>query len=152
MALLSKFMERIKNRINKIEDSSENDIDLNSIFFCEFIDPKNINLHLDEAHNLSLGNKLAFLHDALKTLAFLLGNNSKFVEVETIHAISWIISTHPKIIEHLGFTVSDDVDEANQFRDMYKKRIKNIDPDKRGIEPGYAHVSRDKFLELYGDQ
>ena len=67
---------------------------------------------------------------------------------------------NPKLLERLGFTVAEDEDSWKSEAREYKSRITDEMKSWRGrekfkkskdIEPGHAQISREHFIELYGN-
>lgn len=114
-------------------------------------------LHISEAYDESgqksdLGEKLRLLHEGFKKFAHLLQTNEKFSHIDKITAISWIVVEHPKLVERFGFTIDNSIDDYESRRWEYKKRTGSIKASKILKKPGFAYMTRDKFLELYGEK
>lgn len=135
------FMERpVISRIN----------DLLGFEFNE--DLKQIDIHIANQKDKPLGEKLRLLREGFRELADFLKHKS---EIEKINATSWIVKEHPKLLERLGFTIVDRSLEAWHRKREYKKRLgvgSSVPEDKKDTKPGYAFISREKFVELYGKE
>lgn len=72
----------------------------------------------------------SLLKDGLSKLAEMIKLDPKLSSIKNIKGISWMVFSHPKFINELGF------------------EIESIDDDKK---EGTASISREKLLEIYGE-
>ncbi|HEV7701887.1 MAG TPA: hypothetical protein VGO63_00350 [Candidatus Paceibacterota bacterium] len=128
---------------------------LDGVFNYRMENPETISLHLGKAYETTVGEKLRALRNAFSMLARQLKNNRPHLtEVKTITATSWLVTERPKILEMLGFTIDNTTEEAKRAIKAYKNSIfkskgSSIPENKRDIPASYAHINKDKFIELY---
>lgn len=119
-----------------------------------------ISLHVgidDESEgDYTTGDKMRLMRQGLARVAAMLVLQSELKEVEKISATSWIVTKNPKLMEALGFTIDDSSPDAMRMKNKYKGHVKmrksNVRKEHRDIEPSYAYITKDKFLELYNPE
>lgn len=149
-------MEKLKNFSNPLESNS---LQFNEFLGYELESKDQISLHLLHGSNgKNFGEKLTLWKDGFKTLTRLLLGMDELKNVKYITATSWLVTDKPRLIKRLGFTIVDGPSKTvNKYKEKYKERISKLGDDIRefyhpDIEPGYAYISRDRFIELYADK
>lgn len=129
------------------------DIELNEMLSVEIRGGGELWFHVDDVRDFGLAEKIGMLRDGFQKLAGLLRNNY-FGEIDIISGASWIITKNPGLIRRLGFTIDNEAEGAPSAISNYKSKAATRNRDKAfdDIEPSYAYISKDKFLELYGEQ
>lgn len=140
-------MREIENFVFSNPETYE--MDVNEMLSFELIKNDELSLHIDDVRDLPYATKWQLLREGLTVIANLLQVNPLLKNVKTISGTSWIVSKNPKFTRSLGFEIVEDLASVSEHISEYKKRKKYrlIHKDE---EPGYAHMDREKFLDLYG--
>lgn len=93
-------------------------------------------IHVAPRGALGFGDVLRAFREGLKELARQIREDERIKEVR---AISWIVASHPGLLEKAGFTVEGAIDE--------KMRIEHFSDESRPVS--LAHMSREEFLKRY---
>ena len=146
-------MEKIKNLKEGIGLTLENrpvTTWVNEIFGYQWESPSEISIHLENAQDKKLGEKLKLLRGGLKSIAKMVKSN---LDIKLVSAVSWIITERPRLMETLGFIIDKTSGKAKEYRNKYLKALSQegtvVPLEKKGVEPGYAYIMREKLLELY---
>jgi hypothetical protein len=129
--------------------------ELNDMISYEIESPKEISLHINEVfgedgQKEDPSTKMHLLKDGFANLSELLKYDKRLEYVETITAFSWIVTEHPKLLERFGFDIHSPDDYFRRLRHYYhKNRVGGLKAGKIFTKPGFASISREKFLELY---
>lgn len=145
---LSKFILSKEER-DYVEDPNEHE--LNDILSYYVEDPNTVSIHLADATELSVGQKITYLKDGLRSLAEVLIKEKDLKDVDTITATSWLVTEKPKLIENIGFIIDNNAEKAKAFIEDYKVRSGSgvVHDEHLDIEPSFAYMDKSKFLELY---
>ncbi len=133
-------------------------IQINDMISFEVESAKEASLHVNEVfgedgQKENISEKMRLLHEGLAGFAALLKHDRTLKDIETITAFSWIVSEHPKLIEKFGFTIDSPNNYFQRLRSYYgKNRIGGVKTEKLLKKPGFAYITREKFLELYGEK
>lgn len=102
--------------------------ELNQLFAYE-LEGDEIRLHVPTNEATSIKDKLRLLNDGLRRLAEMARTNQN---IKRVIGRSWIVGKNPKLLERLGFEVSE------------------IETNPEGVSVGEATISREKLISLYG--
>jgi len=102
--------------------------ELNQLFAYELEDGE-IRLHVPSNEGTPIKDKLGLMEDGLKKLAEIVRD---YPNIKLVAGRSWIVGEHPKLLERLGFEVSE------------------IETNPQGIKVGLATISREELLKRYG--
>lgn len=102
-------------------------IGINQLFAYELEDDE-IRLHIPTNKATSIKGKLRLVDDGLKKLAEIVRGNPN---IKRVVGRSWIVGKNPKLLERLGFEVSD------------------IETNPDGVKVGLATISREELLKRY---
>ena len=120
---------------------------VNALLTVEFMGGETIKLHVEEAKDKKLGEKLALLREGFKKITEILLRND---DIKYIVAASWIVTAKPGLMKKLGFTIGDGLPIAAKLLSRYKANMKESNSSDDTF-PTFAYIGRDKFLELYGE-
>jgi hypothetical protein len=98
-----------------------------------------IDLHVQKARELSTGEKVRSIKQALIELASRLQTKKELSDAKEIKATSWIVKEKPRLMEKLGFTVDDPI--------SVDKKSNDLEGHDKGV--GTARISVEDFLEKY---
>ena len=101
------------------------------------VDGDSLHLHVAPNETTSLRDMLNMLKDGLHDLAKIVRDNE---DIKEIVGTSWIIASHGKLIERLGFTIEGLIDEEERIRDFGNQERRDISK---------AKISRGDFLSRY---
>ena len=89
------------------------------------------------------------MKSGLERLAEMLEREARLKKTKRITVTSWIITEHSNLFRKAGFTL--DNQGINYIRDIerYKSNLENIPPEKRGVEPERAIISREELVKRY---
>lgn len=117
----------------------------------ELIRNNEVSLHFMGFSHLSKtkskNDKLNYLRQELQKAAVTLVDSEIFKNVEFISATSWIVTRGANIMKELGFNIETQVPKTNLS--IYDKRKNHLADKYQQIEPGYATISKEKFLQMY---
>lgn len=143
-------MEKILDSVERKLHNLGEDVELNEMLGCELRGKGRLWLHVSEFRDRSFGQKLRLLREGFSNLAYLLKEEPEFSKVDTISATSWIVTKNPGLLKRLGFTVDNNAEGFEESKKEYGSKHRIVDKETKDIEPGYAYISKAKFLELYG--
>jgi len=101
--------------------------ELNQLFAYELEDDE-IHLHVPANKGTTIKDKLRLIDDGLKRLAEIVNDNTR---IKQVVGRSWIVGENPKLLERLGFKVTD------------------IETNPDGVKVGMATISRKELLDRY---
>lgn len=99
-----------------------------------------IHIHLAPAKTQSMGTNLTLVKEGLKELAERIKTDPTLRDIEEITASSWIVASHPHMMEKLGFTMGGVISE--------EIRRDHFPGDQRDIAE--CSMSREDVLRIYG--
>jgi len=137
-----------KSKPNKFESK---EFSINEALSCEVESEEELSIHLSIVNvNKNAQDSLAFLlKSGLERLAEMLEKESRLKKIQTITATSWIVAKHPGLLKKAGFTLNSQDSGYTQAVEKYKSLIGKIAPDKQGIEPRRAVISKDELIKRY---
>ncbi|PWB38465.1 MAG: hypothetical protein C3F02_03875 [Parcubacteria group bacterium] len=95
-----------------------------------------LHIHVPPNETTATKDKLRLLREGLHAVAKVIDQN---MDIKNIVGTSWIVASHPRLVERLGFKVEGQVDEETRKR--------NFGDDPRGIS--LATMRREDFLKKY---
>ena len=129
---------------------STEDYDINDMLGYEFMEGNELWLHIYDVRDMGFGEKLKMLREGFKYLASLLKSHERFDNIDVVSGTSWIVTKNPKLMERLGFTIDNNAPQFENSKKVYYSKKRYHNKDMEDIEPSYAYISKDKFIELYG--
>ncbi|MBI5456926.1 hypothetical protein HY969_04285 [Candidatus Kaiserbacteria bacterium] len=117
---------------------------------------KNIAIHITASDNLNSPEKLDEINKGLKELALKINNPKIYPGFDSVTFTSWIVMLHDRLVKWLGFFVDyegKDPRSVPMILDYYKRRGSRnnensyVRPEQWAIEPLFASMARDKFVE-----
>lgn len=97
-------------------------------------------IHLAPGRTMRPKQLINDVRAGLQELAKRVETDESLKDVDSVHATSWIVARHPKLMERLGFTVTGAIEE-----ELRRKRFAD---DTRDIWHG--EISKEDLLRLYG--
>lgn len=144
-------MEKMRKLLGSGYEIIDFGIPLNKMVAYEVInkDKDEVWLHLEDVQELPLAEKMRLFRNGLEVLATLLQREPEFANIKKISGMSWAISKNPKLAEAFGFEVADSMEGLEDQVAEYEER-KDALVVHKDKPPGYAYMSKEKFIELYG--
>lgn len=93
-----------------------------------------------EVH-ITKGFTMQIWKNAVSELTRIIKNDQS---IKTVEMTSWVVAKHPNIMKKFGFTVDEKMDEKEEAEIR-----KNLPVELRNKPLAKAHISREKFLEMF---
>lgn len=136
-------------------------IPLNSEFFIIREAPGVLSFNTVEMRDppLTFAEHIPLFFDAARTLGKML-TTEEYRDITRITATSWLGTLNPEAIELMGFHIDKETDIEKQdvigqmlktkYREEVDRGLYRVRPEHHDIEPAFASMGREEFLERYG--
>ena len=127
-------------------------------FRVNLVSPQHASIHIKDMKTSTDLERLRYFEDALQKFAHLLASDSRFKDIQTITATSWIVTNAPALLEMFGFTIDHNNEHPSSAMQKRMYRIRqhvpysDIPKQYRHVDPTLAHISRERLLMTGGSR